>query len=129
MRHGKRSHHAWLDTATACVGIVLFSIVTLRAQFDTGQISGFVRDSEGLVTPGASVTATNEGTGQQSVAVSNDGWSRPTGSTSGGRWEVFNVLNHQTLGSANSNPTSGSFGPVTSKTGNRTMQVVLQYGF
>lgn len=35
------------------------------------------------------------------------------------RWEAFNALNHPTLGSANSNPTSGSFGLVTSKTGNR----------
>ena len=30
---------------------------------------------------------------------------------------------------ANSNPTSGSFGLVTSKTGSRTMQFVLQYRF
>jgi hypothetical protein len=45
------------------------------------------------------------------------------------RWEAFNVLNHPTLGSANGNPTSGTFGLVTSKTGNRTMQVVLQYHF
>lgn len=46
------------------------------------------------------------------------------------RWEAFNALNHPGLGSANSNPTSGTFGLVTSKTGNRrTMQVVLQYHF
>jgi hypothetical protein len=45
------------------------------------------------------------------------------------RWEAFNALNHPTLGGANSNPTSGSFGLVTSKTGNRNMQVVLQYRF
>jgi hypothetical protein len=45
------------------------------------------------------------------------------------RWEAFNVLNHPTLGAANSNPTSGSFGLVTGKTGNRTMQLILQYRF
>ena len=45
------------------------------------------------------------------------------------RWESFNVLNHPTLGGANSNPTSGSFGLVTSKTGSRTMQFVVQYRF
>ncbi len=46
------------------------------------------------------------------------------------RWEAFNALNHPGLGSANSNPTSGTFGLVTSKSGNRrTMQVVLQYHF
>ena len=45
------------------------------------------------------------------------------------RWDAFNVLNQPTLGGANSNPTSGSFGLVTSKTGNRTMQLMLQYRF
>ena len=45
------------------------------------------------------------------------------------RWDAFNVLNSTTLGGANSNPTSGSFGLVTSKTGNRTMQFILQYRF
>lgn len=45
------------------------------------------------------------------------------------RWEAFNVLNHPTLGGANSNPTSGSFGMVTSKVGSRTMQFVVQYRF
>ena len=45
------------------------------------------------------------------------------------RWEAFNVLNHPTLGGANSNPTSGSFGLITSKGGSRTMQFVLQYRF
>jgi len=38
-------------------------------------------------------------------------------------------LNQPNLGSANSNPTSGSFGLVTSKTGNRTMQFIVQYRF
>ncbi len=31
------------------------------AQFDAGQISGYVRDATGAVVPGASVVATNEG--------------------------------------------------------------------
>jgi len=35
------------------------------AQFDAGQISGFVRDATGAVVPGASVTATNEGNHEQ----------------------------------------------------------------
>jgi hypothetical protein len=38
-------------------------------------------------------------------------------------------LSENTLGSANGNPTSGSFGLVTSKTGNRNMQIVLQLQF
>jgi hypothetical protein len=45
------------------------------------------------------------------------------------RWEAFNVLNHPSLGGASSNPTSGSFGLVTSKAGSRTMQFVVQYRF
>jgi hypothetical protein len=45
------------------------------------------------------------------------------------RWDAFNVVNATTLGAANNNPTSGSFGLVTSKTGNRTMQLMLQYRF
>jgi hypothetical protein len=45
------------------------------------------------------------------------------------RWESFNALNHPTLGTANTNPTLGSFGTITSKTGNRTMQINLQYLF
>ena len=42
---------------------------------------------------------------------------------------LFCVMNAPTLGSANNNPTSGWFGLVTSKGGNRTMQLVLQYRF
>ncbi len=45
------------------------------------------------------------------------------------RWEAFNVLNHPVLSNANANPTLGSFGTITSKTGNRTMQINLQYLF
>ena len=37
----------------------------LFAQFDAGQISGFVRDATGAVVPGASVAATNEGNHEQ----------------------------------------------------------------
>jgi hypothetical protein len=35
------------------------------AQFDSGQISGFVRDDTGAVVPGAAVTTTNEGNGEK----------------------------------------------------------------
>jgi hypothetical protein len=45
------------------------------------------------------------------------------------RWDVFNVLNHTNLGGANSNPTSADFGTIVSRTGNRTMQLGLQYIF
>jgi hypothetical protein len=48
------------------------------------------------------------------------------------RWDVFNVLNHQTLqfaAASTANPTSADFGTITSKMGNRTMQIGLQYVF
>jgi hypothetical protein len=45
------------------------------------------------------------------------------------RWDAFNVLNHPRLDNASTNPLTGDFGLITSKTGNRTMQVGLQYIF
>ena len=45
------------------------------------------------------------------------------------RFEVFDVFNHPNWGGANSNPTSGSFGLVTSKSGNRNLQLALKYIF
>jgi hypothetical protein len=45
------------------------------------------------------------------------------------RWDVFNVLNRPTLGNAGTNPNNADFGTITSKTGNRTMQIGLQYVF
>lgn len=45
------------------------------------------------------------------------------------RWEIFNVLNHTNLGNASTNPSSGDFGAITSRTGNRTMQIGLNYAF
>src|ERR1700720_3471981 len=45
------------------------------AQFDSGQIAGFVRDGSGAVIPGANVTARNEGTGEERRSVANgDGY-------------------------------------------------------
>ena len=45
------------------------------------------------------------------------------------RVEAFNVLNHPNWGGANSNPTSGSFGFVTGKTGERVIQLATKYMF
>src|SRR5437867_11228837 len=52
---------------------VLFLLATsvAFAQFDSGQISGFVRDSSQAVVPGASVAAVNQGNGDQRQTVSN----------------------------------------------------------
>jgi len=43
--------------------------------------------------------------------------------------EVFNILNHPNWGGANSDPTSGSFGRVTSKNAERNTQIALKYIF
>jgi hypothetical protein len=50
------------------------------------------------------------------------------------RWVAFNVLNHTRLndgafGNNVNNPNSGDFGSITTKVGNRTMQVGMQYIF
>jgi len=45
------------------------------------------------------------------------------------RAEAFNALNHPNWSGANSNPTSGSFGFVTSKTGERVLQLSTKYMF
>jgi len=62
----------------ACAGVVflvLFCATPLEAQFDSGQISGFVRDASGFIVPGVVVTATNDATRLQREAVSNaDGY-------------------------------------------------------
>jgi hypothetical protein len=45
------------------------------------------------------------------------------------RFEFFNILNHPNLNGANSNPTSGQFGLITGKGGNRTIQIAAKYIF
>ena len=44
----------------------------LLAQFDSGQISGFVRDATGAVIAGAAVSVTNEGNGEQHKTTTNN---------------------------------------------------------
>jgi hypothetical protein len=45
------------------------------------------------------------------------------------RAEFFNFPNHPDWGNVNTNPTSSRFGQVTSKSGNRQVQLSLRYSF
>ncbi len=45
------------------------------------------------------------------------------------RFEMFNVFNHPNWSGASTNPTSGTFGLVTGKGGNRVLQLALKYVF
>jgi hypothetical protein len=49
----------------------LLNAALLMAQFDSGQISGFVRDQTSATVPGATVVATNEGTKEPHRTVTN----------------------------------------------------------
>jgi hypothetical protein len=56
------------------ITIVLFSALctaALQAQFDSGQIAGFVRDPSQSVISGAGVTVTNEGNGEKHRTTTN----------------------------------------------------------
>ena len=56
-------------------GFVVFSTSLLLAQFDSAQLSGFVRDQTGAIVPGAAVVATNEGTKEPHRTTTNtDGY-------------------------------------------------------
>src|SRR6266852_2616960 len=61
-----------------CISALLFSLLisligpaVLQAQFDTGQIGGYVRDASQAVVTGASVTVTNQGNGQKWEVTTN----------------------------------------------------------
>src|SRR5262245_11472394 len=55
--------------------LILGFTVVASGQFDSGQISGFVRDSSQAIITGASLIATNEGNGEQHrTATNSDGY-------------------------------------------------------
>ena len=45
------------------------------------------------------------------------------------RFEIFDVFNHPNWNGASADPTSGSFGQITSKGGTRELQIALKYIF
>src|SRR5262249_42832729 len=60
----------WRCSVLAGAALLLVA-ATAAAQFDRGQISGRVKDSQGCVVPGATVTVTNIQTKIQATAISD----------------------------------------------------------
>jgi hypothetical protein len=60
----------------------------VQAQFDTGQISGFVRDDQGGVIPGATVTITHEGTRRDRTYVTDSSGYYTAPALPPGRYQV-----------------------------------------
>src|SRR5258708_7422370 len=55
--------------------LLVILCATAVAQFDAGQISGFIRDGSGAVVPGASVTIANEGNAEgHKTNANSDGY-------------------------------------------------------
>src|SRR5262249_52927258 len=64
-----------IELSTAVALLMLSSATVARAQFDSGQISGFVREYSKAVIPNATVTATNQGNGDRRQTTANaDGY-------------------------------------------------------
>lgn len=66
-----RIHSSFL-TLTIALATILLATVVGFAQSDNTQISGFVRDAAGAVTPGAKVTVKNEARQFERTAVTNE---------------------------------------------------------
>src|SRR4030095_11230927 len=67
----KRSLTRFLISPLAIMTLLLMSGLTF-AQTDSGKISGTVKDQNGAIVPGASITVTNEKTGEERSAKAND---------------------------------------------------------
>ena len=61
-----------LVQASVLVLVTLLSSFFAFGQSDTGRISGFVKDQNGAIVPGATITARNTRTGEERTAVSNE---------------------------------------------------------
>src|SRR5437764_2586308 len=60
-----------MRTAFVVALLIAAPVTAAFAQFDSGQISGFVRDAQQGALPGATVTVANEATGNKRTTVTN----------------------------------------------------------
>ena len=60
---------AWLANAVATAACVCVAVLTASAQSTTGAITGTVKDAQGGVIPGATVTLTSDTQGTQATPV------------------------------------------------------------
>jgi hypothetical protein len=60
-----------LRSFVAAVVLVLCTVSSAQAQFDSAQVSGAIQDTTGAVLPGVDVVLVNIGTGQERQAVTN----------------------------------------------------------
>lgn len=67
----KRSLTRFLISPLAIMTLLLLSGVAM-AQSDTGKISGYTKDANGAIVPGASVSVVNEKTGEERNTKAND---------------------------------------------------------
>jgi hypothetical protein len=107
--------------------------VAERTDFTTSAVwfnkDAFVRPAPGTFAPSMRGILRQPGFWDANLSVSRN-FAVTEGQRFEFRWEAFNFLNHPRLGNATSNPTSGSFGLITSKAGNpRFMQLNLKYVF
>lgn len=73
MREFARLHFrsAAVRTVAGALALLLVAAVPAQAQFDRGTISGTVKDQQGAVVPGVTVTATSVETGQARTTVTD----------------------------------------------------------
>ena len=78
----------FLRYCAAALGCVLLTALPAAAQFDRGQISGTVKDSQGGVVPGVTVTATNLDTQLTRTTVTDSSGYFTVPNLPGGKYDV-----------------------------------------
>ena len=78
----------FLRYCAAALGCVLLTALPAAAQFDRGQVSGTVKDSQGGVVPGVTVTVTNLDTQLTRTTVTDSSGFFTIPNLPGGKYDV-----------------------------------------